>query len=78
MDSRITDALSSCSTSSERRGNMLARSVKISVSRDRRHLAASRDFSLRFSLFLKNKKEKNLKKLEHQIVLSTQNGIYRT
>lgn len=36
---------------------MLAKSVKISVSRDRRHLAASRDFSFRFSLFLQQQKK---------------------
>lgn len=52
MDKRIIDALSSCSTSSRRAGNTLAKSVNISVSRERRHRAASRDFSFRFSLFL--------------------------
>lgn len=52
MDSRMTDALSRWSTSSWRIGSRLARSWKISVSRERRQRAASRDFSLRFSLFL--------------------------
>lgn len=49
---RITDALSRFSNSSLRTGNVSLSSVNISVSRERRHLAASRDFSLRFSLFL--------------------------
>lgn len=49
---RITDALSRFSNSSLRTGNVSPSSVNISVSRERRHLAASRDFSLRFSLFL--------------------------
>jgi hypothetical protein len=49
---RITDALSKCSMSSGFIGTAAANSLKISVSRDRLVRAASRDFSLRFSLFL--------------------------
>lgn len=53
MDKRITEALSRWSISSCLTGNDAASSVKISVSRERRQRAASRDFSFRFSLFLK-------------------------
>lgn len=49
---RMMDALSNCSISCCGTGNASDSSVKISVSRERRHRAASRDFSLRFSLFL--------------------------
>lgn len=52
MAKRITEALSRLSNSSFRIGKVSPSSLKISVSRDRRHLAASRDFSFRFSLFL--------------------------
>lgn len=55
IDRRITDALSRWSISSDFIGKLFAKSVKISVSRERRQRAASRDFSLRFSLFLKRK-----------------------
>lgn len=57
IDNRITDALSRCSISSAFNGNEVASSVKISVSRDRRQRAASRDFSFRFSLFLRIEKK---------------------
>lgn len=61
MAIRMTEALSSCWTSSFFKGKTCDISVKISVSRDRRHLAASRERSLRFSLFLKIKKKYRMK-----------------
>lgn len=55
MASRMTEALSSCEVTEAGRGRLLASSKNTSVSLLRRHLAASRDFSLRFSEFLKIK-----------------------
>lgn len=57
IDNLITEALSKLSISSDFIGKAAANSVNISPSRERRHRAASRDFSLRFSLFLKIKKK---------------------
>ena len=71
IDKRIIDALSSCSISSRRTGKTLAKSENISVSRERRHRAASRDFSFLFSLFLQEKeytKINNLDKIEQNIM----------
>lgn len=52
---RMTEALSSCSTSSFLAGRAAVSSEKICISLVRRHRAATRDFSFRFSLFLVNK-----------------------
>lgn len=62
---RIIEALSRCSTSSDFIGKQLERSLKISDSFERRQRAASRDFSLRFSLFLRNR-TKNKKSWDHR------------
>jgi len=64
--SRMTDALSRASMVVMGNGSWLARSENISASLPRRHRAASRDFSLRFSEFL-NKKEK-IVEMQHNML----------
>ena len=59
MTNRMTEALSNCAITDCLRGKPLAKSVNISVSRLRLHLAASRDFSFLFSEFLKTHKKKS-------------------
>ena len=56
--SLITEALSSWAIVLELSGNWLESSVNISLSFPLRHLAASLDFSFRFSLFLKTKQSR--------------------
>lgn len=57
MTIRMMEALSNALITDSGRGKPRASAAKISVSRLRRHRAASRDFSFRFSEFLVKRKK---------------------